>query len=217
MYACKIVYMRVYYTRLCFLYKRSNFIVKMESADMNSVIGRVTTLEAENKALTEKLQERESMLQQREERLSKYTDEQRAKMKEQLDTMIKTWLDKIDMSDEKVKDEFMSGMEKIVKDTKEDSNVWQIMCSASKAHLTNVNQLNEITEKYNELQKQLNGGNFRNEDDRIISSGAKRKLEDEPRNIWDDFESMMKGGGAVASFVPDPETVKNLRSEWKPV
>lgn len=173
--------------------------------DMNSVLGHVSQLEAKNKLLEELLNEHKL-------KLDKYTEATQNKMKETLQSAIQNWIKDIDVKDEKVVTEFLGGMEKLVKDTKEDSGVWQVMCCASKAHIQNVNRLNEITEKYNELQTKLDGGSFRAEESRV----HKRKLEEEPKSAWDEFESMMRGGN-VASYVPDPEVVKGLRSEWKPL
>ncbi len=113
--------------------------------DINSVLGHVSQLESKNRALEEELAANRA-------RLEKYQEVAQNKMKEKLQGEILQWFNSIDVADEKVKSEFLNSMEKIVKETKEDSGVWQVMCCASKAHLQNVNQLNEITEKYNSLQ-----------------------------------------------------------------
>lgn len=182
-------------------------------SEIGSTLGQIANLETKNSELSGTASELESENRALKEKLEKYTAAQREKMKSELDTVISDWIKSIDVTDEKVKQDFLAGMENIVKQTKEDSGVWQIMCCASKAHQSNVNKLNEITEKYNLLQKQIDGGTFRSEDARVL----KRPREEEaPRTVWDEFEASMRGG-AVSAYVPDPETVRALRAEWKPL
>jgi BMFP domain-containing protein YqiC len=180
--------------------------------DLSSVLTHVSTLEKEKQALQE-------YLKQQNEKLEKLTAAKREEMKKQLDNMIENWLNKIDVSDEKQKQEFMSGMQRIVKEKKEESPVWQVMCQASAAHIRNVNQLQKITEDYNALKTKVEGGTFASEDSRI--AGLKRKEPEEPSRAkeggaWDEFETMCRGA-SLASFVPDDKIVRDLRAEWKPM
>jgi len=178
--------------------------------DLSSVLNHVSALEKEKQTLQE-------YLKQQNARLEKLTAAKREEMKKQLDTMITEWIKGIDVTDEKQKQEFMQGMERIVNDTKEDSPVWQVMCQASAAHKRNVTQLQKITEDYNALKTKVEGGTFATEESRI--SGSKRKEAEEPTragNVWDDFESICRGGG-LSSYVPDDKVIRDLRSEWKPV
>ena len=178
--------------------------------DLSSVLNHVTSLEKEKQALQE-------YLKQQNEKLEKLTAAKRDEMKKQLDNMIENWLNKIDVSDEKQKQEFMSGMERIVKETKEESPVWQVMCQASAAHIKNVNQLQKITDEYNALKTKVEGGTFASEDARI--AGLKRKEPEEPAKsggAWDEFESMCRGA-SLASYVPDDKIIRDLRAEWKPI
>ena len=179
--------------------------------DLSSVLSHVTQLEKERQSLQE-------FVKQQSAKLEKLTAAKRDEMKKQLDTMISEWLKDIDVTDEKQKEEFMSGMERIVKETKEDSPVWQVMCQASAAHKRNVTKLQEMTENYNSLKTKVEGGNFAAEDARI--SGHKRKECEETvpsrGNVWDEFESMCKSG-YLNNFVADEKVIQNLRSEWKPI
>lgn len=184
--------------------------LETRNSQLNSVAAELNTnntdLLSENKALRDKLE--------------KYTQVQRDAMKAKLDTLITEWVNNIDVNDEKIKADFLSGMDKIVKETKEDSGVWQIMCCASQAHKQSLEKINDLTERYNQLQQQVSGGgSFRDEGARIA---VKRKFDDvepssnAPRSIWDEFEANMRGS-SVATYVPDPDTLRQLRSEWKPL
>jgi len=185
-------------------------MTEVEKPDLTSVLNHVSVLETEKQAL-------QDSLKRQNERLERLTQSKRDEMKTQLDTMITEWLKDIDVSNEEVKTEFMTGMERIVKDTKDDSGVWQVMCCASNAHRRNVMQLQKVQEEYNELKNKVEGGTFRNEEARL---GKRRQMEEEPTrgsgNIWDEFESYMKSGG-LNSFIPEPGVVKELRKEWAPV
>jgi septal ring factor EnvC (AmiA/AmiB activator) len=180
------------------------------SKDLSSVLTHVTTLEKEKQALQEHLKQQNA-------KLEKLTAAKRDEMKKQLDTMIAEWIKGIDVTDEKQKEEFMSGMSRIVEETKEESPVWQIMCQASAAHMRNVNQLQKVTEEYNTLRTKLEGGTFAAEESRV---GSKRKEPTETcsrsGNVWDEFESMCKGG-ALTGFVPDETRIRELRKEWQPI
>ena len=180
--------------------------------DLSSVLNHVSSLEKEKQALQE-------YLRQQNEKLEKLTAAKREEMKKQLDHMIENWLNKIDVSDEKQKQEFMNGMQRIVTETKEESPVWQVMCQASAAHIRNVNQLQKITEDSNALKTKVEGGTFASEDARI--AGIKRKEPEEPPRTggggaWDEFETMCRGA-SLASYVPDDKVVRDLRAEWKPI
>jgi hypothetical protein len=181
-----------------------------EKPDLNSVLTHVSTLESEKKQL-------QDYLAKQNERLEKLTAAKREEMKKQLDTMISEWLNNIDVTDESLKQEFMTGMERIVKDTKDDSGVWQVMCCASAAHRRNVGQLQKIQEEYNALKTKVEGGTFHAEEARV---GTKRPHAEEPAagngNVWDEFESYMRGGG-ISNFTPDPKSIQQLRKDWVPI
>jgi vacuolar-type H+-ATPase subunit I/STV1 len=184
--------------------------IMAETPDLNSVLTHVSSLETEKKQL-------QSYLAQQNERIEKLTASKRDEMKKQLDTMISEWLNNIDVTDETMKQDFMTGMERIVKDTKDESSVWQVMCCASAAHKRNVGQLQKIQDDYNTLKTKVEGGTFQSEEARV---GSKRKEPEEPSrppgNIWDEFETFTRAGG-INNFTPDPGTIKTLRQEWVPI
>jgi predicted ribosome quality control (RQC) complex YloA/Tae2 family protein len=180
--------------------------------DTSSLLQHVTSLEEEKKKLADKLQQQEQMLE-------KFTQAKRDEMKKQFDGVIMDWLKEVDVSDEKVKQEFINGMEGIVKKTQQESPIWQVMCCASAAHRRNVTEMQKIQEDYNSLKTRVEGGTFRNEEARV---GSKRS-EPEPyssgggcKNYWDDFEAEIRGG-AVQHFTPDPDRLKELRQDWRPL
>jgi hypothetical protein len=101
-----------------------------------------------------------------------------------------------------------------------------MVCCASETHVRNVTKLNKLQEEYNQLKGAVEGGTFRVEDARVGSKrkepdavsggGGSSSLERGGGSIWDDFESNVKGG-SLNHFTPDPDTIKNLRQEWRPL
>ena len=183
--------------------------------DISSVLSHMQSLETDKKKL-------EEFVALQNQKLEKLTAGKRDEMKKQLDGLIAEWLKDIDVTDEEVKKEFMTGMERIVKDTKEESGVWQVMCCASAAHKRNVGRLQEIQSEYNTLKTRVEGGTFRSEDARVV--GKRKEPEEEARggqgsggNVWDEFESMMKTNGGVGHFMPDANVIRDLRKEWVPL
>ena len=180
--------------------------------DLNSMLTHVNSLESEKKAMQE-------YLAKQNERIEKLTAGKKAEMKKTLEGMVDGWLNNIDISDEKVKEEFVQGMQGIVNNTKEESGVWQVLCCASAAHKRNVGELQRVTEEYNALKTKVEGGTFHSEEARI---GSKRKEPEEPtrvggNNAWDDFENSLRSGGGVGNYTPDPTVIKDLRREWVPI
>ena len=67
-------------------------------------------------------------------RNAKRSAKTREGMRSALDTFMKKWTDAIDTKDEKVKDDFEVGLDKLVKNSAEDNGVWQMMVCASALH-----------------------------------------------------------------------------------
>lgn len=178
------------------------------AADTSSLLSHVSNLETEKKKLLERMQLQEQQLE-------KFTAEKREEMKKQFDTVIMDWLKEIDVSDEKAREEFVNGMQGMVKKTQQENPIWKMMCCASATHRRNVNELQKVQEEYNSLKTKVEGGSFRTEESRV---GTKR-IEPEPvgrTSYWDDFETEIRGG-SISSYVPDPDRLRDLRSEWKPL
>ena len=174
-----------------------------EKPDISSLLTHVSTLEQERAALKQERERLESMLQTQTQQLDKYQEAKRTEMKTKLDTMITDWLKDIDVADDKVKQEFMTGMERLVKDTKDDSGVWQVMCCASAAHKQRVSEIQRLKDEYGSIKSLAERGSFQAEETRVV---GKRKDPEEPtRDVWSEFESFMKVN-PVNDFIPPPPT-----------
>lgn len=160
---------------------------------MNNVLKHVEMLEKERESLAKQLAE----AKQRNEKLSTKT---REGMQSALDTLMKKWMDDCDTKDEKVKDQFKCGLEKLVKNSAEENGVWQMMVAASALHERQVHDLDKLRSENDDLKKKIDGS-YASSEARL----GKRKADDqmdrhdvEPSNelsgMWDDFAASI---GAV--------------------
>ena len=156
-----------------------------ERPQMGNVLKHIEALEQQRDKLEKQLQE----ANQRNEKLSTKT---REGMQSALDTLMKKWMDAVDTKDEKVKDQFKCGLEKLVSNSAEDNGVWQMMVAASSLHERQEHDLDKLRNENKDL-KQMIDGRFATEETRL----GKRKCEDEKdradvvdeetAGMWDDF------------------------------
>ena len=200
--------------------------------DPSSLLTQVSSLANANQQLEDQLKAQAVIL-------GRFQEQEREEMKKKFDGMINQWINENDWTDQELKESVLKGMEEMVKKNKKESPIWNMVCCASETHVRNVTKLNQLQEEYNQLKGCVEGGTFRVDDARV---GMKRK---EPEggssssssgferggggggaggggggggsgSIWDDFESTVKGG-SLSHFTPDPDTIKNLRQEWRPL
>lgn len=170
-----------------------------EKPDISSLLTHVSTLEQERATLKQERERLESLLQSQSQQLDKFQEAKRTEMKAKLDTMITDWLKDIDVADENVKKEFMTGMERLVKDTKDDSGVWQVMCCASAAHKQRVSEIQRLKDEFGSIRSLAEKGTFQAEEARLV--GKRKDPELPTRDVWSEFESFMKCN-PVNDFIP---------------
>lgn len=193
--------------------------------DPTSLLTQVSSLATVNQQLEVKLKQQEAVL-------ARFQEQEREEMKKKFDTIIQQWINENDWTDPKLKESVLQGMEDMVQKNKKDSPIWNMVCCASETHVRNVTKLNELQEQYNSLKGRVEGGTFRTEDARM--GGTKRKEPDggassslggfvggggggsSSASIWDDFETTVKSG-SLTHFTPDPDVIKSLRQEWRPL
>jgi hypothetical protein len=178
---------------------------------MASVLAKIQTLEREKMDLSNQLSSTNSAL-------TKYREEKSVGMKDKYIKEMKDFIDGLQLKDPEVKNLMHARMEDLAKQGNE-TGVWEILACASSNHRANVNQIENLTNElnsYRDKEKQLQGGLFQSEMNRIQtissdiqstnSTGMKRSRDDHENssniinggsgNIWDDFQEMvMKQGG----------------------
>lgn len=173
--------------------------------DVSSLVTQVSSLATEKKLLEEKLKEHAAIVE-------RFQEQERAEMKKKFDTIIQQWVNENDWTDPKLKESVLEGMQDLVQKNKKDSPIWNMVCCASETHQRNVTKLNQITEEYNRLKSQVEGGTFRGEEARLNKRKEPEPPTESVKTIWDDFDSK-----SLSHFTPDPDVVKNLRQEWRPL
>ena len=100
--------------------------------DLSALLSQVKVLESDRERLVRELEEAKRKIEEEQRRLDevnskmgRLTEGKRAEMQQAFDTVIKKWLAD-SVQDEKVRQEFQTGMARLVENTAEDSGVWQV-------------------------------------------------------------------------------------------
>ena len=107
------------------------------TSDLAALLSQVKMLEADREKLAKELEnaqkkseEEQRRLEETNAKMGRLTEGKRAEMQQAFDTVIKKWL--IDsVQDEKVRQEFQTGITRLVENTAEDSGVWQVRSSGA--------------------------------------------------------------------------------------
>jgi len=150
--------------------------------DITSVLSKVQGLEDEKARLIRLLDEERERVKDALAKADKLSEGKRSEMRQALDTVIMNWL-RDSVKDEKVREEFKNGMDRLVENTAEDSGVWQVVCCASNLHAQRLQELEQMRIENDNL-KLRSTGEFREDNSR------KRERDDPATdssckgNIW---------------------------------
>ncbi len=98
------------------------------------------------------------------------------------------------MENEGVRSQFKEGMERLVKNTAEDSGVWQVVVCASAAHAPRINEIERLRTEHEELKTKM-GGEFGQEASRKrVREETKEVGETSTSDFWVGFEDSVRGG-----------------------
>ena len=159
------------------------------NSDMTNMLRHIEQLE-------NKLKQRENELTDAKGRVEKFSQRTREGMQSALDSLMKKWMDAVETKDDKCKEEFKKGMEKLVQNSAEDNGVWQMMVAASALHEKQEHNLDALRLENNELKQKIDG-HYATPASRTENALGKRKADDEldrsdvvaesTASIWDDF------------------------------
>ena len=100
--------------------------------DLSALLSQVKVLESDRERLSRELEEARKKIEEEHRRMEevntkmgRLTEGKRAEMQQAFDTVIKKWLSD-SVQDENVRQEFQTGMARLVENTAEDSGVWQV-------------------------------------------------------------------------------------------
>jgi trehalose-6-phosphate synthase len=154
-------------------------------AELTSILTQVQNLQTDREKLMKELETARH-------KVEKLTEGKRAEMKTALDTVVAKWLDD-SVENEGVRSQFKEGMERLVKNTAEDSGVWQVVVCASAAHARRANELERLRTEHEELKTRMNG-EFGNEASRKRPrEETKEAAAEGSSDFWAGFEDSIKG------------------------
>jgi hypothetical protein len=163
------------------------------SADMSNMLRHIEQLEG-------KLSAKEKQLLDAQQRVEKFSARTREGMQSALDSLMKKWMDACETKDEKCKEQFKHGMEKLVANSAEENGVWQMMVAASALHQRQEHDLDKLRGENTELRQKIDGHyatpGARTRDDVL----GKRKADADPAsdedgaaNLWNEFAKECAG------------------------
>jgi hypothetical protein len=156
-------------------------------AELTSILTQVQNLQTDREKLMKELETARG-------KVEKLTKGKRVEMKTALDTVVAKWLDD-SVENEGVRTQFKEGMERLVKNTAEDSGVWQVVVCASAAHARRANELEHLRTEHEELKTKMNG-EFGSETSRKRPREETKEAAGEgSTNFWAGFGDSIKGKG----------------------
>jgi len=165
-----------------------------KSEDKHSDVGNMLR---HIEALESKLANKEKQLHEAQQRVEKFSARTREGMQSALDSLMKKWMDACETKDEKCKEQFKQGMEKLVHNSAEENGVWQMMVAASALHQRQEHDLDKLRMENNTLKQRIDG-HFATPESRTSGALGKRKADGEPQldnsneaadDLWASFAS----------------------------
>ena len=172
----------------------SSGTTNQQQQDLTSILSQVKGLEEEKAKLLQALEAERERLKEAQARADKMSESKRIEMQQALDNVIMKWLEDT-VKEERLREEFKQGMTRLVKNTAEDSGVWQVVCQASNVHVQRLQELERMRVENEEL-KSKGAGDFRDEASRKRgrdeAENGGRSTDDS--NSWTSFEQEIRNG-----------------------
>ena len=151
-------------------------------AELSSILSQVQNLQTDREKLMKELENAK-------QKVEKLTEGKRVEMKTALDTVVAKWLED-SVENESIRTQFKEGMERLVKNTAEDSGVWQVVVCASAAHARRTNELERLRAEHDELKTRVHGefGGNEGSKKRAREDGGLVKEEVDKTDFWAGFE-----------------------------
>ena len=164
-----------------------------QQVDLSSILSQVKGLEEEKAKLVQLLESERERLKEAQAKADKMSESKRIEMQQALDNVIMKWLEDT-VKEERLREEFKEGMSRLVKNTAEDSGVWQVVCQASNVHAQRLQELERMRVENEELRTRRDG-DFRDEASRKRGrEEAEGGQKAQDANIWTEFENEIRSG-----------------------
>ena len=142
-----------------------------KSGDMGNMLRHIESLES-------KLADKDRKLEEAHQRVEKFSARTREGMQSALDSLMGKWMAACETKDDKTKEQFKHGMEKLVQSSAEENGVCQMMVAASALHQRQEHDLDKLRGE-NDTLKQRIDGHYATSSSRTGGALGKRKAEDE--------------------------------------
>jgi len=164
-----------------------------------NILQHIKLLEKNKTQLELEKAQLEEQLRQADARAQRMSAKTRESMQAAMDTLMKKWMDAVDTKDEVVKEDFKSGLDKLINHSAEENGVWRMMLAASSLHDRQEHNLEKLRIENNELRTKV---------DDLYGSSVSRVVGEKHRqpeqadrssvqaptiNIWDEFAKDLKG------------------------
>jgi chromosome segregation ATPase len=156
-------------------------------AELTSILTQVQTLQTDREKLMKELENARH-------KVEKLTEGKRQEMQQSLNTVIAKWLED-SVENESVRTQFKDGMERLVKNTAEDSGVWQVVVCASAAHSRRLNEMEKLRGENEELKNKMNGEFGGKEGLGKRAREETKEAEKDSADFWGGFEDHFKTKG----------------------
>jgi chromosome segregation ATPase len=156
-------------------------------AELTSILTQVQTLQTDREKLMKELENARH-------KVEKLTEGKRQEMQQSLNTVIAKWLED-SVENESVRTQFKDGMERLVKNTAEDSGVWQVVVCASAAHSRRLNEIEKLRGENEELKNKMNGEFGGKEGLGKRAREETKEAEKDGADFWGGFEDHFKTKG----------------------
>jgi hypothetical protein len=160
--------------------------------DMSNMLLHIEQLES-------KLNVKEKQLQEATQHVEKFSARTREGMQSALDSLMKKWMDSCETKDEKCKEQFKHGMEKLVQNSAEENGVCQMMVAASELHECQEHDLDKLLLENNDLKQKIDGHYATSDAPTRSDVLGKRNADEEPKSgedtacIWASFANEYAG------------------------
>jgi alanyl-tRNA synthetase len=156
-------------------------------AELTSILTQVQTLQTDREKLMKELENAR-------QKVEKLTEGKRQEMQQSLNTVIAKWLED-SVENEGIRTQFKDGMERLVKNTAEDSGVWQVVVCASAAHSRRLNEMEKLRGENEELKNKMNGEFGGREGLGKRAREETKEGEADKTDFWNGFEDQLKAKG----------------------
>jgi hypothetical protein len=173
----------------------SNSSSLLSTQDLSSILAQVKGLEEEKTRLLQMLEQERERLKEVQAKADRMSEGKRTEMRQALETVINNWLQD-SVKDEKIRDEFKAGMNRLAEDAKDDAGVWQVVCCASNVHREHLQEMERMRQENETLKARVPGdksAEFSDEASRKRPRDEVVERGEEP-NIWLQFEKEISSG-----------------------